>query len=64
MPRFFKDFLEMYCDYRDVLLVLDPIFSLPEPKAQGELIGWDLSRPLSVCLSVCPSVHTFKHKYL
>ena len=54
----------MYCDYRDVLLVLDPIFSLPEPKAQGELIGWDLSRPLSVCLSVCPSVHTFKHKYL
>ena len=36
------------------------IFSLPEPKAQGELIGWDSSgRPL-----VRPSVHTFKHEYL
>ena len=34
------------------------IFSSPEPKAQGELIGWESSR------SVCPSVHTFKHEYL
>ena len=31
------------------------IFSSPEPKAQGELIGWESSgRP-----SVRPSVHTF-----
>ena len=42
------------------------IFSSLEPKAQGELIVWDLSRRPSVC--VCPSmhpcVHTFKHEYL
>ena len=36
------------------------IFSSPELKAQGELIGWDSSgRP-----SVRPSVHTFNHEYL
>ena len=36
------------------------IISSPEPKAQGELIGWDSSgRP-----SVRPSVYTFKHEYL
>ena len=39
-------------------------FSSPEPKANGELIVYQSSRRLSVCLSVCPSVHTFKHGYL
>ena len=28
------------------------IISSPEPKALGELIGWDSSRCLSVCLSM------------
>ena len=40
------------------------IFNSPEPKAQGELIVWDSSRCLSVCLCVRPCVHTFKHVYL
>ena len=39
---------------------INAIFSSPEPKAQGELIVWDLSRRPSVR----PSVHTFKHEYL
>ena len=30
----------------------DPVFSLPEPKAQGELIVWDTSRRPSVRPSV------------
>ena len=32
------------------------IISSPEPKALGELIGWDSNQR--------PSVHTFKHEYL
>ena len=32
------------------------IFSSPEQKTQGELIGWESSGR--------PSVHTFKHEYL
>ena len=30
-----------------------PLVSSPEPKAQGELIVYQSSRRLSVCLSVC-----------
>ena len=37
------------------------IFSSPEPKAQGELIGRDSSRRPSVCESVRRYIHTFKH---
>ena len=33
------------------------IFSSPEPKAQGELIVWDLSRCPSVPACVCACVH-------
>ena len=40
------------------------IFSSPEPKAHGELIVYQSSRRLSVCLSVCLCVHIFKHEYL
>ena len=40
------------------------IFSSPEPKAQGELIGWDSSGRPSVRLSVRLPVHTFEHEYL
>ena len=36
------------------------IFSSPEPKAPGELLGWDLSRRQYVHRSV----YTFKHEYL
>ena len=36
------------------------IFSSPEPKALGELIGWDSSRRPRVGWSV----HTFRHEYL
>ena len=42
----------------------DNVFSSPEPKSQGELIGWELSGRPSVRLSVRPSVHTFKNEYL
>ena len=46
-------------------LRLSPIiFSSPEPKAHGELIVYQSSRRLSVCLSVCLCVHIFKHEYL
>ena len=34
------------------------------PKAQGELIVYQSSRRLSVCLSVCVSVDIFKLEYL
>ena len=40
------------------------IFSSPEPKAHGELIVYQSSRRLSVCLCVCLCVHIFKHEYL
>ena len=33
-------------------------FSSPEPKAQSELIVWDLSRDPSVCPCVSPCVRT------
>ena len=33
------------------------IFSSPEPKAQGELIVWDLSRRASVCVSTLSSIN-------
>ena len=46
------------CDFTGML------FSSPERKAQGELIVWDSSRRPSVRASICPCVHTFKHKYL
>ena len=36
------------------------LFSSSEPKALGELLGWDSSRRPSVR----PSVHTFRHEYL
>ena len=39
-----------------MIMQFDLFVSSPEPKAQGELIGWDSSRR--------PSVHTFKHEYL
>ena len=42
---------ELYCS---------SLFSSPESKAQGELIGWESSGRPSVRLSV----HTFKHEYL
>ena len=32
------------------------VFSSPEPKAHGELIVYQLSRRLSVCLCVCVCV--------
>ena len=32
-----------------------PIFSSPDPKAQGDLIVWDSSRRLSICPSVLAS---------
>ena len=41
--------------------LINPIFSSPEPKAQGELIVWDSSQRPSVRVSVRPCVHTFKH---
>ena len=37
----------------------DSIFSSPEPKAHGELIVYQSSRRLSVCLSVCLCVCVF-----
>ena len=40
-------------------LYSDIIFSSPEPKAHGELIVYQSSRRLSVCLSVC--VFTFSN---
>ena len=44
------------------------IFSSPEPKAHGELIVYQSSRRLSVCLSgcvsVCLSVNICKLEYL
>ena len=40
------------------------VFSSPEPKAQGELIVYQSSHRLSVCLSVCVSVDIFKLEYL
>ena len=39
-------------------------FSSPEPKAQGELIVYQSSRRLSVCLSVWLCVIIFKLEYL
>ena len=40
------------------------LISSPEPKAHGELIVYQSSRRLSVCLCVCLCVHIFKHEYL
>ena len=40
------------------------LFSSPEPKAHGELIVYQSSRRLSVCLAVCLSVNIFKLEYL
>ena len=34
-------------------MIAKDIFSSPEPKAQGELIVYQSSRCLSMCLSVC-----------
>ena len=34
------------------------VFSSPEPKAQGELIVYQSSRHLSVCLAVCQHFQT------
>ena len=36
-----------------IKLLMHNVFSSPEPKAQGELIVYQSSRRLSVCLSVC-----------
>ena len=40
------------------------IISSPEPKAHGELIVYQSSRRLSVCVAVCLSVNIFKLGYL
>ena len=40
------------------------VVSSPEPKAQGELIVYQSSRRLSVCLSVWLCVNIFKLEYL
>ena len=40
------------------------MFSSTEPKAQGELIVYQSSRRLSVCLAGCVSVDIFKLEYL
>ena len=40
------------------------LFSSPEPKAHGELIVYQSSRRLSLCVSVCLSVNIFKLEYL
>ena len=37
---------------------MTPVFSSPEPKAQGELIVWDSSRRLSVRACVRPHFQT------
>ena len=42
---------------------LHPIFSSPEPKAHGELIVYQSSRRLPVCVTVCLSVNIFKLEY-
>ena len=66
-----QKYIDKNCAYIDVYIqsdrldvrmhsFIDLIFSLPEPKAQGELIVWDSSRRPSVRASV----HTFKHEYL
>ena len=39
-----------------MLMLVKFIFSSPEPKAQGELIGWESSGRPSILSSVCPSV--------
>ena len=46
--------------------ILSVIFSSPEPKAQGELVVYQSSCRLCVCLSVCVcvSVNIFKLEYL
>ena len=40
------------------------LVSSPEPKAHGELIVYQSSRRLCVCLAVCLCVNIFKLEYL
>ena len=41
----------------ELLKMIFRIFSSPEPKAQGELIVWDLSRRPSVCASTLSNMN-------
>ena len=56
-----NSFFDLFSIYLKCEIV---IFNSPEPKAQGELIVWDSSLRPSVCPSVRPSLHNFKHEYL
>ena len=48
--RIFKPVLGLLFEHTLIIL---SFFSSPEPKAQGELIGWESSGRPSVLLSVC-----------
>ena len=49
----FKHFVALISTFHKIVF-----FSSPEPKAQGELIGWESSGRSSIRPSICPNFQT------